>query len=306
KKSHALDVSHLPKHAMQSREESMYQTLVMGLRDYIEKSRLPGVVLGLSGGIDSAFTVALAVDALGADRVTGVRLPSRYTSQMSMDDAQTSATLLGISLDTIAIEPAVEAMTTMLSEVFAGKPSDVTEENLQSRIRGTTLMAISNKHGNVVVNTSNKSEMAVGYGTLYGDMCGAYAPLKDVYKLQVYALAKWRNNHFCDNFLGPKATVIPERSITRAPSAELREDQEDRQSLPDYPELDVILHGLIEEKLSVNEVVRKGFSRETVEKVNRLLYIAEYKRRQAPPGVKVTSMVFGKDWRYPLAQQFDN
>jgi NAD+ synthase len=301
-----LDVSAIPERPRQSREESMYCTLVLGLRDYIGKCRLPGAILGLSGGIDSAFAVALAVDALGADNVRGVRLPSRYTSDMSQDDAAESAKLLGIRLDTIAIEPAVEAYHAMLGEVFAGTTEDLTEENLQSRIRGATLMAMSNKHGNALINTSNKSEVAVGYGTLYGDMCGAFAPLKDVYKLQVYALAKWRNANHCAMLLGPKGRVIPERSITRPPSAELRHDQEDRHSLPDYPLLDPILHALIEEKQSVDEVVAKGFDREVVEKTNRLLYSAEYKRRQAPPGVKVTSMVFGKDWRYPLAQQFDN
>jgi NAD+ synthase len=302
----ALDVSAMDEIPRQSREEAMYQTLVLGLRDYIGKTRLPGAILGLSGGIDSAFAVAVAVDALGADRVRGVSMPSRYTSQMSLEDAEESAALLGIQLDTIAIEPAVEAFHTMLDAVFAGADADLTEENLQSRIRGTTLMAISNKHGNVLVNTTNKSEIAVGYGTLYGDMCGAYAPLKDVYKLEVYELANWRNRHYCNNFLGPRGRVIPERSITRAPSAELRPDQEDRHSLPDYPELDPILQALVEQKLSVDEVVAKGHDRTAVEKVNRLLYIAEYKRRQAPPGVKVSPMVFGKDWRYPLAQQFDN
>lgn len=284
----------------------MYQTLVLGLRDYIGKTRLPGAILGLSGGIDSALAVAVAVDALGAEKVRGVSLPSRYTSRMSLEDAEESAALLGIRLDTIPIEPAVEVFHGMLREVFAGTSPGLAEENIQSRIRGTTLMAISNKHGNALINTTNKSEVAVGYGTLYGDMCGAYAPLKDVYKLQVYALAKWRNANHCPNFLGPKGRVIPERSIIRPPSAELRENQEDRHSLPDYPVLDPILHALVEEKLSVEETVAKGFDRETVEKTNRLLYIAEYKRRQAPPGVKVTSMVFGKDWRYPLAQQFDN
>lgn len=302
----ALDVTAISQIPMQSREESIYQTLVLGLRDYIGKTRLPGAILGLSGGIDSAFAVALAVDALGAERVRGVSMPSRYTSQMSLNDAEESAKLLGIRLDTIPIEPAVGAFHTMLEDVFAGMKPDLTEENIQSRIRGTTLMAISNKHGNAVINTTNKSEMAVGYGTLYGDMCGAYAPLKDVYKLQVYELAKWRNAHYCSNFLGSKGRVIPERSITRPPSAELRPDQEDRHSLPDYPQLDPILKALVEEKLSVVEVAAKGYARETVEKVNRLLYSAEYKRRQAPPGVKITSMVFGKDWRYPLAQQFDN
>lgn len=301
-----LDVSAIPPQPAQGKEESIYSTLVLGLRDYIRKSRLPGAVLGLSGGIDSALAVAIAVDALGAGKVRGVRLPSRYTSQMSLDDADESAKLLGIQLDTIPIEPAFEAYSTMLAGLFAGKSPDLTEENLQARIRGMVLMAVSNKFGNAVINTSNKSELAVGYGTLYGDMCGAYSPLKDVYKQQVYALSNWRNAHHCPGFLGPKGRVIPEQSITRPPSAELRENQQDRDSLPDYPILDPILHGLVEEKLSVEEVVARGFAPETVKKVNRLLYSAEYKRRQAPPGVKISSMVFGRDWRYPLAQRFDN
>lgn len=302
----ALDVSAILPQPLQGKEESIYCTLVLGLRDYIRKSRLPGAVLGLSGGIDSALAVALAVDALGAEKVRGVRLPSRYTSQMSLDDADESAQLLGIHLDTIPIEPAVGAFDNMLADVFAGKSPDLTEENIQARIRGMVLMAVSNKFGNAVINTSNKSELAVGYGTLYGDMCGAYSPLKDVYKQQVYALANWRNTHHCPGFLGPKGRVIPEQSITRPPSAELRENQQDRDSLPDYPILDPILHGLVEEKLSVEEVVARGFAPETVKKVNRLLYSAEYKRRQAPPGVKISPMVFGRDWRYPLAQRFDN
>lgn len=301
-----LDVSAIPSQPMQEKEESIYNTLVLGLRDYIRKSRLPGAVLGLSGGIDSALAVALAVDALGAENVRGVRLPSRYTSQMSLDDADESAQLLGIQLDTVPIEPAFEAYSAMLADLFAGKSPDLTEENIQARIRGMVLMAVSNKFGNAVINTSNKSELAVGYGTLYGDMCGAYSPLKDVYKQQVYALSNWRNTHHCSGFLGPKGRVIPEQSITRPPSAELRENQQDRDSLPDYPILDPILHGLIEEKLSVEEVVARGFAPETVKKVNRLLYSAEYKRRQAPPGVKISPMVFGRDWRYPLAQRFDN
>lgn len=296
----------LPHHPRPEKEESIYQTLVLGLKDYIRKTRMPGVLLGLSGGIDSALVAAIAVDALGADRVRGVMMPSRYTSQASLDDAAETARLLGIRIDTVSIEPGVAAFGEMLKDVFAGMKEDVTEENIQSRLRGNLLMAISNKTGYAVANTGNKSELSVGYTTLYGDLCGAYAVLKDVYKTQVYALSRWRNAHKPANLLGPDGRVIPERSITRAPSAELRPDQTDQDSLPDYEVLDALLQALVEEKRSVSEAVRRGFPRETVEKINRLLYSAEYKRRQAPPGVKVTSMVFGKDWRYPIAQQFDN
>ncbi len=306
KKKGEWAVQHLPHRAKQSKEESMYQTLVLGLKDYIRKTRMPGVLLGLSGGIDSALTAAIAVDALGADKVRCFMLPSKFTSQDSLDDAAECAKLLGVQLDTIPIEAGVEAMHTMLHDEFTGKEPNVTEENIQSRIRGNLLMAISNKSGWVVLNTGNKSELAVGYCTLYGDMCGALSVLKDVYKTQAYYLAEWRNAHHAANLLGPKGRVIAQNCITKEPTAELRENQRDADSLPPYEEMDLILHGLIEEKMSVNEVVRKGYAREVVEKVNRLLYIAEYKRRQAPPGVKITSMVFGKDWRYPIAQQFDN
>lgn len=301
-----VKLDHLPHRAVQSKEESMYQTLVLGLKDYIRKTRLPGVLLGLSGGLDSALAAAIAVDALGADKVKCFMLPSRYTSQDSVEDAAECAKLLGVELGTIDIEPAVETFHTLLADAFKGYEEDVTEENIQSRIRGNLLMAISNKTGRVLLNTSNKSEMAVGYGTLYGDMCGAYSALKDVYKTQAYYLAEWRNAHFSGNFLGPNGQVIAKRCLTKAPTAELRANQKDEDSLPPYHLLDTILFALIEKQQSVSEVVRAGHDRETVEKVNRLLYSAEYKRRQAPPGVKITSMVFGKDWRYPIAQQFDN
>lgn len=292
-----LDVSRIPENLPICKEEAIYRTLVLGLRDYVEKTRQKGVLLGLSGGIDSALVAAIAVDALGKERVRGVLMPSKYTSDDSNDDALETACLLGIRTDTVSIRPGVEAFDAMLADVFSGHAPNVAEENIQSRLRGNLLMALSNKIGWIVVNTSNKSETAVGYTTLYGDMCGAYAPLKDVYKTEVYALAKWRNL---------QGRVIPERSITKAPTAELRENQKDEDSLPPYPVLDAILHGLIEERLTTSAVVERGFPRETVEKVSRLLYSAEYKRRQAPPGVKITSMLFGRDWRYPLAQQYKN
>lgn len=291
------DVSRLPDNPQPCKEEAIYRTLVLGLRDYVEKTRQHGVLLGLSGGIDSAVVAAIAVDALGAERVRGVLMPSKYTSDDSNDDALETARLLGIRTDTVSIRPGVDAFDAMLGNVFAGLEPNVAEENIQSRLRGNILMAISNKIGWIVLNTSNKSETAVGYTTLYGDMCGAYSVLKDVYKTQVYAIADWRN---------AQGRVIPERSITKAPTAELRENQKDSDSLPDYPVLDRILHALIEERLSTHAVVQRGFDREMVEKTNRLLYSAEYKRRQAPPGVKVTSMLFGRDWRYPIAQRYKN
>lgn len=289
------DISNIPHNSIPAEEEAIYKTLVLGLRDYVEKTGQQGVLLGLSGGIDSALVAAIAVDALGKNRVRGVLMPSRYTSADSNEDALETAKFLDIRIDTVPIEPGVGAFETMLANVFSGHAPNVAEENIQSRLRGNILMAISNKIGWIVLNTSNKSETAVGYTTLYGDMCGAYSVLKDVYKTQVYALANWRN---------AQGRVIPERSITKAPTAELRENQKDEDSLPPYPVLDQILHGLVEERLSVSVLVEKGFERETVEKVNRLLYSAEYKRRQAPPGVKITSMVFGKDWRYPIAQHY--
>ena len=301
-----VDVSHWESPKRQTTEESMYQSLVLGLKDYVRKTNMPGVILGISGGIDSALVAAVAVDALGLERVRGFMLPSRYTSKESFEDAAETAKLLGIRLDEISIEPGVEAFNAMLANEFKGLAANVAEENIQSRLRGNLLMAISNKTGWIVANTGNKSEMAVGYTTLYGDLCGAYSVLKDVYKTQVFELAHWRNAHYASNFLGANGRAIPERSITKAPSAELRENQKDADSLPEYPILDKLIHGLVEEKLSINEIIRKGYEREVVEKVSRLLYSSEHKRRQAPPGVKVTSMVFNKDWRYPIVHQFEN
>jgi len=283
---------------------SVYHAMMLGLRDYVRKNGFPGIVLGLSGGIDSALTVAVAVDALGPDAVRGVRLPSRFTSGASQDDAEESARLLGIALDTVAIEAPVAAFEEALTAVFAGRARDVAEENIQARARGVILMAISNKFGSLLVTTGNKSEMSVGYSTLYGDMCGGYSVLKDVYKTEVYALSRWRNQCRPGDALGPAGRVIPESSITKAPTAELRPNQTDQDTLPPYEELDAILNGLVEEELSVSQIVERGFARDTVVRVQRMLFAAEYKRRQAPPGVKITSRNFGRDRRYPLTNAF--
>ena len=288
----------------QPRLASIYSAMILGLRDYVEKNGFGGVVLGLSGGIDSALTAAVAVDALGPGRVHGVRLPSRFTTAPSMDDAEESAALLGLRLDSMAIGSTVDALESTLAPLLAGRPRDVTEENLQARVRGVLLMALSNKFGELLVTTGNKSEMSVGYATLYGDMCGGYSVLKDIYKTEVYALSRWRNAHAPERALGPAGRVIPESSILKAPTAELRPNQADQDSLPPYDELDAILQGLIEEERSVAELVARGYARATVVRVQRLLYAAEYKRRQAPPGVKITRKSFGRDRRYPLTNRF--
>ena len=284
--------------------EAIYRAMVLGLADYVGKNRFPGIVLGLSGGIDSALSAAVAVDALGAERVHAVMMPSRYTSRESLDDAAELALRLGIRLDEIAIEPAVEAFHHMLAPVFANRAPDTTEENIQSRIRGVTLMAISNKLGAMVLTTGNKSEMSVGYATLYGDMCGGYSVLKDVYKTTVFALSRWRNEHRPDGMLGPSGEVIPTRVIDKPPTAELRPDQKDEDSLPPYALLDRILDGLVERDLSPRELVAQGFPIDAVRKVSNLLDLAEYKRRQAPPGVKITPKAFGRDRRYPITNAF--
>jgi NAD+ synthase len=283
---------------------SVYSAMVLGLRDYVGKNGFRGVVLGLSGGIDSALTAAVAVDALGAERVRGVRLPSRFTSHASMADATDSAQSLGIHLDTIPIDATVASAERTLEPLFSGSARDVTEENLQARVRAVMLMALSNKFGELLVTTGNKSEMSVGYATLYGDMCGGYSVLKDIYKTEVYALARWRNEQTPEGGLGPGGLVVPESSLTKAPTAELRPNQTDQDSLPPYDVLDAVLSGLIEEEHSVDELTSRGFARDTVTRVQGLLYSAEYKRRQAPPGVKITRRSFGRDRRYPLSNAF--
>ena len=287
-----------------NRLENIYQAMVMGLRDYVNKSHFPGVLIGMSGGIDSAISAAVAVDALGPDRVHCVMMPSPYTSQDSLDDAAEATKLLGVKLDSISIEPAMGAFEAMLSGVFAGQDKDTTEENVQARARGITLMAMSNKLGYMVLSTGNKSEMSVGYATLYGDMCGGYSVLKDIYKTTVYKLSHWRNKNYLTGLMGPEGRVIPERIITKAPSAELKPDQTDQDSLPPYDELDAILHALIEEEMALKDIVDNGHDAETVEKIWRMLDRAEYKRRQAPPGVKITARAFGRDRRYPITNGF--
>lgn len=286
------------------RLESIYRAMTLGLRDYVRKNGFPGVILGLSGGIDSALSAAVAVDALGPAMVRTFMLPSPYTSQDSLDDAAECARLLGISCDSISIEPAMAAFEGALAPVFAGRQVDITEENIQSRARGLILMAISNKLGHMVLTTGNKSEMSVGYATLYGDMCGGYSVLKDVYKMTVFALCRWRNTHQPKGALGPLGAVMPERVISKPPSAELRPNQTDQDSLPPYETLDAILEGLVEGEQSVDAMVAAGFDRGTVLRVWKLLDRAEYKRRQAPPGVKITARAFGRDRRYPITNGF--
>ena len=287
-----------------SRDAQIYGAMVLGLRDYVEKNRFPGIVLGLSGGIDSAISAAVACDALGADRVHAVMMPSPYTSPESLEDAAACAELLGIRYESIPIGPAMEAFGAMLAPAFGNAPPDTTEENLQSRIRGVTLMALSNKFGAMLLTTGNKSEMSTGYATLYGDMCGGYSVLKDIYKTTVFALCRWRNANVPDGALGPRGAVMPERVITKPPSAELKPDQKDQDTLPPYEVLDAILEGLIEGEKSVDTLVAEGFERATILRIWRMLDRAEYKRRQAPPGVKITARAFGRDRRYPITNGF--
>ena len=286
------------------RLEGIWLAMMLGLRDYVAKNRFPGVVLGLSGGIDSALSAAVAVDALGPERVRAVMLPYRYTSRDSLEDAAGCAALLGLDLATIALSPAVAAMGEMLEPAFAGLPPGLAEENIQSRLRGVTLMALSNKLGHMVLTTGNKSENSVGYATLYGDMCGGFNVLKDVYKTTVFDLARWRNHHRPPDALGPAGPVMAERVITKPPTAELRADQKDEDSLPPYGVLDAILERLIEGERGVDEIVAEGFERALVERIEHLLYVAEYKRRQAAPGVKITRKNFGRDRRYPMTNGF--
>jgi NAD+ synthase len=293
-----------PLPAVLPRIEQIYQAMVLGLRDYVNKNGFPGVLLGLSGGIDSALSAAVAVDALGAERVRAVMMPSPYTSRESLEDAADCARLLGIRYDSIAIGPAMEAFHGMLAPAFGNRPPDITEENLQSRIRGVTLMAMSNKFGDMLLTTGNKSEMSTGYATIYGDMCGGYSVLKDVYKTDVFALCRWRNGTKPPGSLGPDGAVMPERVITKPPSAELKPDQKDQDTLPPYEVLDAILHALVEEERGVDDVVAAGHDRATVVRVWKMLDRAEYKRRQAPPGVKIGRRAFGRDRRYPITNGF--
>ena len=285
-------------------DEGDYAACVLGLRDYVAKNGFPGVLLGVSGGIDSALCAAIAVDALGAERVRGVMLPFKYTAQVSLEDAAGLASALGIRYEVLPIADAGNGFEAILADTFKGLPRDITEENLQARARGTLLMAISNKTGAMVVTTGNKSEMSVGYATLYGDMNGGFNPIKDIYKTQVFRLSRLRNSWKPDFALGPSGEVIPNNIIVRPPTAELRENQTDQDSLPPYEILDAILERLVEREEALADIVAEGFDRDTVARIDRLLNIAEYKRRQAAPGVKVTRRNFGRDRRYPITNRF--
>jgi NAD+ synthase len=286
------------------KEEADYRACLLGFRDYVNKNGFKSVVLGLSGGIDSAVCAALAVDALGTERVRTVMLPYRYTSEESFSDAAECATALGCRYDIVPIAEPVEGFLSSLADMFEGTEEGITEENLQSRTRGTILMAISNKFGAMVVTTGNKSEMSVGYATLYGDMNGGFNPIKDLYKMQVYAIAEWRNHHVPEGALGPGGEVIPKNIISKAPSAELRPNQTDQDSLPPYPVLDDILECLVENEMGRDEIVARGHDVATVHRIEHLLYLAEYKRRQSAPGVKITKKNFGRDRRYPITNRF--
>jgi len=284
--------------------EDIYQAMMLGLKDYVRKNGFPGVLIGLSGGVDSALTAAVAVDALGADKVHCVMMPSPYTAAESLEDAAACAELLGMRLDEIAIAPAMAAFEAMLKPQFDDLPADTTEENIQARARGLTLMALSNKFGHMVLSAGNKSEMSVGYATLYGDMCGGFSVLKDVYKTTVYGLCNWRNQTRPAGALGPAGRAVPARIITKAPSAELKPDQTDQDTLPPYDHLDDMLKCLIEDEMGIDEIAARGYDRDTVLRTWRMLDIAEYKRRQAPPGVKITRRSFGRERRYPITNAF--
>jgi NAD+ synthase len=293
-----------PRAVVEEGDEADYAACVLGLREYVDDNRFPGVVLGLSGGVDSALCAAMAVDALGPERVHAVMLPYRFTSSESLADAAGCAKALGIAYDIVPIAEPVEGVEHALERMFAGKKRDITEENIQSRARGLILMAISNKTGAMVVTTGNKSEMSVGYATLYGDMNGGFNPIKDLYKMEVFRLSALRNRWKPFGARGPGGEVIPENILVKAPSAELRENQKDEDSLPPYPVLDAILHGLVEKEMRIADIVAQGFDPETVHRVERLLYLAEYKRRQSAPGVKVGPKNFGRDRRYPIVNRF--
>ena len=295
--------------ALEAKEQalmSIYHAMVLGLRDYVNKNHFPGIILGLSGGIDSGLSAAVAVDAIGADRVHCIMMPSPYTSNESLEDAAEQATLLGITYDTVPINDAMQAFEAMLAPIFGNTEPDTTEENIQARARGLIVMAISNKRGFMPLTTGNKSEMSVGYATLYGDMCGGYSVLKDVYKTTVFSVSNWRNKNLVPGFMGPQGLVIPDRIINKRPSAELKPDQFDDDSLPTYDVLDDILISLIEGESAVDDIVAKGHDPDTVRRVWHMLDRAEYKRRQAPPGVKISSRAFGRDRRYPITNGFTN
>lgn len=276
-------------------EAAVYGALTLGVRDYIGKNRFPGALLGLSGGVDSALTLCIAVDALGADKVRAVMMPSPYTAQMSLDDSRALIAKLGVRYDELSIVPVMETFSRMLTPLFEGRAADTTEENLQARIRGMNLMALSNKFGSIVLTTGNKSEMAVGYATLYGDMAGGFAVIKDILKTFVYRLCAWRN---------AQSPVIPENILTRAPSAELKPDQKDQDSLPPYEVLDAIIEAYMERNESPREIIARGYPEPDVRRVVGMLRRNEYKRRQAPVGIRVTQRGFGKDWRYPITSRF--
>jgi NAD+ synthase len=293
------------QHRLAPYPEDVYRAMMMGLCDYVDGNGFPGVILGLSGGIDSALSAAVAVDALGPEKVWGVMLPSKYTSEESLDDAEENARLLGCRHDVVSIAPAVAAMDDMLADEFAGTKTGTAEENIQARLRMVVLMALSNKFGHMLLTTGNKSEMSVGYATLYGDMAGGYSVLKDAYKTTVFALSRWRNASRPAGALGPDGPVMPERIITKPPSAELRPGQKDEDSLPPYSLLDRILEGLVDKEMSVNEVaLATGAEIALVAEIERKLLRAEYKRRQAPPGVKIGIRNFGRDRRYPISNFF--
>ncbi len=293
-----------PKSNIPEKEEADYRACMLGLRDYVNKNGFKNVVLGLSGGIDSAICAALAVDALGEERLRCVMLPYRYTSELSLKDAADCAKALGCRYDIVPIEEPVQGFLSSLGDMFDGTDQGITEENIQSRARGVILMAISNKFGSMVVTTGNKSEMSVGYATLYGDMNGGFNPIKDLYKMQVYALSRWRNTQVPSGALGPSGEVIPMSIIEKAPSAELRPDQTDQDSLPPYPVLDDILECLVEKEMSTADIIARGHEEAIVHRIEHLLYIAEYKRRQSAPGVKITKKNFGRDRRYPITNRF--
>jgi NAD+ synthase len=292
------------KALLEQDEAAAYHACMLGLRDYVEKNGFPSVVVGLSGGIDSSLVAALCTDALGPERVHCVMLPYRYTSEASLSDAAACAKALGVRYDTVPIHEPVDGFARAVAKIFEGRAVDTAEENIQARVRGTTLMAISNKLGGLLVTTGNKSEMSVGYATLYGDMNGGFNPIKDLYKMEVYRLARWRNAHVPKGGKGPPGRIIGENVLTKAPSAELRADQTDQDSLPPYKVLDDILFCLVEQEMPLSEIIARGHDAETVKKVEQLLYLAEYKRRQAPPGVKITSRNFGRDRRYPITNKF--